>query len=177
MKLLPYRRVLCTPWYTHALCHWVMRQRHIRKVHACLTVTSHPAAALLAEWAGSSFTCYSVSAAHKGGGTDTEIRKLEKKILLPQFPAGLVVCCFTSAETIGLLGTGAQDGHLDFHTAPELCRESCTEGPNPPRPFSLTERLSPPLLLLSAPPHFSFAIFRAYVLTDFPSMYQPTLRN
>ena len=32
-----------------------------------------------------------------------------------------VECCFTSAETVGLLGTGAQDGHLDFHTAPELC--------------------------------------------------------
>ena len=29
-------------------------------------------------------------------------------------------CCFTSRETVGLLGTGAQDGHLDFHTAPEL---------------------------------------------------------
>ena len=29
--------------------------------------------------------------------------------------------CFTSTETVGLLGTGAQDGHLDFHTAPELC--------------------------------------------------------
>ena len=29
--------------------------------------------------------------------------------------------CFTSTETIGLLGTGAQDVHLDFHTAPELC--------------------------------------------------------
>ena len=29
-------------------------------------------------------------------------------------------CCFTSTETVGLLGTGAQDGHLDFHTAPEL---------------------------------------------------------
>ena len=28
----------------------------------------------------------------------------------------LVECCFTSTETIGLLGTGAQDGH----TAPEL---------------------------------------------------------
>ena len=28
--------------------------------------------------------------------------------------------CFTSTETAGLLGTGAQDGHLDFHTAPEL---------------------------------------------------------
>ena len=29
-------------------------------------------------------------------------------------------CCFTSTETVGLLGTGAQDGHLDFHTAPEF---------------------------------------------------------
>ena len=29
----------------------------------------------------------------------------------------LVECCFTS---IGLLGTGAQDVHLDFHTAPEI---------------------------------------------------------
>ena len=27
---------------------------------------------------------------------------------------------FTSTETVGLLGTEAQDGHLDFHTAPEL---------------------------------------------------------
>ena len=32
----------------------------------------------------------------------------------------LVECCPTSTETVGLLGTGAQDGHLDFHTAPEL---------------------------------------------------------
>ena len=30
-------------------------------------------------------------------------------------------CCFTSTETVGLLGTGAQDGHLDLHTAPEHC--------------------------------------------------------
>ena len=29
-------------------------------------------------------------------------------------------CCFTSTETVGVLGTGAQDVHLDFHTAPEL---------------------------------------------------------
>ena len=29
-------------------------------------------------------------------------------------------CCFTSTETVGLLGTGAQDVHLDFLTAPEL---------------------------------------------------------
>ena len=35
---------------------------------------------------------------------------------------GWLKCCFTSTETIGLLGTGAQDIHLDFHTAPELCR-------------------------------------------------------
>ena len=33
----------------------------------------------------------------------------------------LLKCCFTSTETVGLLGTGAQDGHLDFHTPPELC--------------------------------------------------------
>ena len=32
----------------------------------------------------------------------------------------LLKCCFMAAETVGLLGTGAQDGHLDFHTAPEL---------------------------------------------------------
>ena len=32
----------------------------------------------------------------------------------------LVECCFTSTETVGLLGTGAQDGHLDFHAALEL---------------------------------------------------------
>ena len=31
------------------------------------------------------------------------------------------MCCFTSTETVGLLGTGSQDVHLDFHTAPELC--------------------------------------------------------
>ena len=38
-------------------------------------------------------------------------------------------CCFTSTDyglcSYGLLGTGgAQDGHLDFHTAPELCHHS-----------------------------------------------------
>ena len=33
----------------------------------------------------------------------------------------LVACFFTSTETVGLLGTGAQDGHLDFHTDSELC--------------------------------------------------------
>ena len=33
----------------------------------------------------------------------------------------LLKYCFTSLETVGLLGTGAQDGHLDLHTAQELC--------------------------------------------------------
>ena len=32
----------------------------------------------------------------------------------------LVECCFTSTETVALLGTGAQDDHFDFHTAPEF---------------------------------------------------------
>ena len=40
----------------------------------------------------------------------------------------LLKCCFTSTETVGLLGTGAQDGHLGFHTAPELCMEVGEEG-------------------------------------------------
>ena len=35
----------------------------------------------------------------------------------------IVECCFTSTETVGLLGTGSQDGHLDFHTAPELWKK------------------------------------------------------
>ena len=51
----------------------------------------------------------------RGGRGEEETRSC--KLVL-----GLVECCFTSDETaIGLLGTGAQDGHLDFHTAPELC--------------------------------------------------------
>ena len=40
----------------------------------------------------------------------------------------MVECYFTSTETIGLLGTGAQDVHLDFHTAPELCMEVGRDG-------------------------------------------------
>ena len=36
-------------------------------------------------------------------------------------PTSWLKCCFTSTETIGLLGTGTQDGYLDFHTAPDLC--------------------------------------------------------
>ena len=40
----------------------------------------------------------------------------------------LVECCFTSTETIGLLGTGTQDGHLDFHTAPKPYDQIETNG-------------------------------------------------
>ena len=32
----------------------------------------------------------------------------------------LVECCFAFTESVGLLGTGTQDGDLDFHTPPEL---------------------------------------------------------
>ena len=42
----------------------------------------------------------------------------------------MLKCCFTSTETVGSLGTGAQDGHLDFHTAPELW-SSTNMHPNP----------------------------------------------
>ena len=39
----------------------------------------------------------------------------------PLHISSLAKCCFTSTETVGFLGTGAQDDHLNFHTAPELC--------------------------------------------------------
>ena len=41
---------------------------------------------------------------------------MRKAILI----VAVVVCCFTSTETVGLLRTGDQDGHLDFLTAPGL---------------------------------------------------------
>ena len=46
---------------------------------------------------------------------------VELNVLGRRLTYKLVECCFTATETVGLLGTGAQDGHLDFHTAPELC--------------------------------------------------------
>ena len=47
-------------------------------------------------------------------------RKIVLGCLVGRLWLGLVECCFTSTETVGLLGTGSQDGHLDFHTGPEL---------------------------------------------------------
>ena len=38
----------------------------------------------------------------------------------------LLKCCFTPTETVGLLGTGAQDVHLDFH---KLLSSVVREGP------------------------------------------------
>ena len=42
--------------------------------------------------------------------------------LLPLFCglSKLLKCSFTSTESVGFLRMGAQDGHLDFHTAPKL---------------------------------------------------------
>ena len=40
----------------------------------------------------------------------------------------VVKCRFTSTETVGLLGTGTQDGHVDFHTAPELWQTQTISG-------------------------------------------------
>ena len=44
-----------------------------------------------------------------------------KKDVYNQVGDGWLKCCCTSKEAVGLLGTEAQDGHLDFHTTPELC--------------------------------------------------------
>ena len=46
---------------------------------------------------------------------------LFRKIRQSKVQQLLLKYCFTSTETVGLLGTGAQDSHLDFHTAPKLC--------------------------------------------------------
>ena len=40
-----------------------------------------------------------------------------------------VQCCFTSTDTIGpetVRDEEPQDGHLDFHTAPEFCLQCCS---------------------------------------------------
>ena len=41
----------------------------------------------------------------------------------------LLKWCCTSTEIVGLFGTGAQDVHLDFHTAPELCSKQIKTPP------------------------------------------------
>ena len=45
---------------------------------------------------------------------------VELQVITTRMIRSWLKCCFTSTETVGLLGTGAQDGHLDFHSAPEL---------------------------------------------------------
>ena len=57
----------------------------------------------------------------KHGGGLVVLRDLNTGIRRQR--VSVVKCCFTSTETLGLIGTGAQDGHLDFHTAPGLCRQ------------------------------------------------------
>ena len=57
------------------------------------------------------------------GPADTEVT-LRVTRLSPRTMMMLMLmlkCCFTSTEAVGLLGTGAQDVHLDFDTGPELC--------------------------------------------------------
>ena len=51
--------------------------------------------------------------------TPLETDQLTKGKDLPTHypPELLLKCCFTSTETVGLFGTGAQDVHLDFPTA------------------------------------------------------------
>ena len=78
MKLLPSRRVLCTP-YKHTPCHFM--QSHIRKVHACLAVTCH-----LHFWQNDRALLRATAVTRDD--TDTEISQhrkstLEKKILPP----------------------------------------------------------------------------------------------
>ena len=79
MKLLPSRRVLCTP-YNYAPCHFM--QSYIRKMHACLAVTCH-----LQFWQIDQdlLRAVAITRAWNGYGSKRQHRKLtlEKKILPP----------------------------------------------------------------------------------------------
>ena len=79
MKLLPSRRVLCTP-YNRAPCQFM--QSHIRNVHACLVVTYH-----LHFWQDDRdlLRATAVTRGWNGYRNRSQYRKLtlEKKICLP----------------------------------------------------------------------------------------------
>ena len=82
MKLLPSRRILCTPC-NHAPCHFM--QSHIRKVYACLAVTCH-----LHFWQNDQglLRATAVTRGWNRHRNKSQHRKLnlEKKILLPLLP-------------------------------------------------------------------------------------------
>ena len=64
------------------------------------------------------------SAASSGRSLHLIISQLRTKCSSSNCPnhVNIVVeCCYTSTETVGVLGTRAQDGHLNFYTAPEIC--------------------------------------------------------
>ena len=79
-KLLPSRRVLCTP-YNYAPCHFM--QSHIYKVYACLAVTCH-----LHFWQNDLLRVTTVTRVSKGYRNNSQHRKLspEKKIIPPILP-------------------------------------------------------------------------------------------
>ena len=121
MKLLPSRRVLCTP-YNHAPCHFM--QSHIRKVHACLAATCH-----LHFWQNDRGLLRATAVTRRWNGyrNKSQHRKLtlEKKILPPllqgfepatfrprvrrfQYPLSYPSsqCCVTSTETVRTIRDG-----------------------------------------------------------------------
>ena len=57
-------------------------------------------------------------------------------------------CCFTSRETVGLLGKGAQDAHLGFRTAPELCTGAADSAADKLRLFDAQTKRKRTLLIL-----------------------------
>ena len=56
----------------------------------------------------------------EAGRLSVEVLPRTATSTLTQLLSSVLECCFTSTKTVGLLGTGAQDVHLDFHTAPEF---------------------------------------------------------
>ena len=86
-----------------------------------LTVTAYP---VTGHWNVTAYPSYCSSLKFQApplSPTSYTTRHRAQQGLCWQEDSGwLVECCFTSTETVGLLGTGTQDGRLCFHTAPEL---------------------------------------------------------
>ena len=96
-------QVLCTA-YNHVPCHFM--QSHINRTSAGVSLGRAALRGLVTLCRTA--VCRDVTLhAH----SNTKVTNV----------GWLAECCFTSTETVGLLGTGAQDVHLDFHTASVLC--------------------------------------------------------
>ena len=93
-----------------------------------------------------------VEMGREAGRLSVEVLPRTATSTLTKLLSSVLECCFTSTKTVDLLGTGAQDVHLDFHTAPEfwwLCSYLSSEGP---AWCQITSDATPPSVMKCPPP-------------------------